>query len=143
MRHQYRVETGGDIRKVTKQLVQNRHYLNFLDVDVYNFTYISSTNRLYQLNEHNQVDEIEIHSLIEKLQQQQLHVIENLDDLFDPSNYLVSPFNATEAFMEDKYFLSAQQSTYKREIITSKLVDQSKVFALQGGPGTGKSLTHL
>ncbi|MFO7318041.1 MAG: DUF2075 domain-containing protein [Bacilli bacterium] len=130
----------GDIGKVTKQLVQNRHYLNFLDVDVYNFTYISSTNRLYQLNEHNQVDEIEIHTLIEKLQRQQLRVIENLDDLFDPSNYLVSPFNATEAFMEDKYFLSAQQSTYKREIITSKLVDQSKVFALQGGPGTGKSL---
>lgn len=130
----------GHIEKVTRQLVQNRHYLKFLDVDVYNFTYISSTNTLYQLNEQNQVVVVEMQCLVEKLLQQQIHVIDNLDDLFDPSNYLVSPFNATEAFMEDKYFLSAQQNTYKREIITAKPVEQSKVFAIQGGPGTGKSL---
>lgn len=35
--------------KIKKQLVQNRHYLKFLDVDVYNFTYISSTKKLYFL----------------------------------------------------------------------------------------------
>lgn len=29
----------GNVEKITKQLVQNRHYLKFLDVDVYNFTY--------------------------------------------------------------------------------------------------------
>ncbi|MEK4255094.1 ATP-binding protein [Ureibacillus sp. FSL K6-2830] len=130
----------GNVEKITKQLVQNRHYLKFLDVDVYNFTYVSSINRLYKLNENHQIEEVDFHFLIDKLIQQQIQVIENLDDLFDPSNYLVSPFNSTEAFMEDKYFLSAQQSTYKREIIHAKPTNQSKIFAIEGGPGTGKSL---
>lgn len=130
----------GNVEKVTKQLVQNRHYLRFLDMEVYHFTYISSTNTLYQLNDVDQVEEIDICLLIEKLQHQTLKVIDNLDDLFDPSNYLVSPFNSTEAFIEDKYILSAQQSTYKREIINAQPIGQSKVFAIEGGPGTGKSL---
>lgn len=130
----------GNEEKITRQLVQNRHYLKFLDVEVLNFTYISSTNTLYQLNEENGIEEVQISFLIDKIKHQALREIENLDDLFDPTNYLVSPFNSTEAFMEDKYFLSAQQSTFKREILTAKPNGESLIFAIEGGPGTGKSL---
>lgn len=130
----------GNEEKIIRQLVQNRHYLRFLDVEVLHFTYISSTNTLYQLNDDNRIEEVEISLLVDKLKEQMVSEIDNLDDLFDPTNYLVSPFNSTDAFMEDKYFLSAQQSTFKREIITAKPNGESLIFAIEGGPGTGKSL---
>lgn len=125
--------------KTKKQLVQNRHYLKFLDIPVYNFTYVSYTNKLYMLTEEGELREASFHNLIRKLKAQNIREIEDLDNLFDPTNYLVSPFNSPDAFIEDKYFLSAQQSTYKREILSADIANQS-IFSIVGGPGTGKSL---
>lgn len=126
--------------KVTKQLVQNQYYLKFLDLDIYNFTYISSTRKLYTLVDSNHIEEVEFECLIEKLHGQSPKKINDLNDLFDPSNYLVSPFNSPAAFIEDKYFLSAQQSTYKREIINLRPTESAIFVAIKGGPGTGKTL---
>lgn len=125
--------------KAKKQLIQNRHYLKFLDIPVYNFTYISYTNKLYLLTENEELKETTFHNLVKKLKAQVVREIEDLNNLFDPTHYLVSPFNSPDAFMQDKYFLSAQQSTYKREILSTDINKQS-VFSIVGGPGTGKSL---
>ena len=64
-----------------------------------------------------------------------------LDKLFNPSDYLVSPFNSTENFIENKYFLTHQQESVKVKIIDS-LKDNTKAnfFAVIGGAGTGKTL---
>lgn len=126
--------------KVTKQLVQNKYYLKFLDVDIYNFTYVSSTKKLYVLRNSRHIEETDFQELIDRLNEQSLRDINDLNDLFDPTNYLVSPFNSTDAFIADKYFLSAQQSTYKREIINLKPVDAPVYIAIKGGSGTGKTL---
>ncbi|MEL3961477.1 ATP-binding protein [Lysinibacillus endophyticus] len=126
--------------KVLRQLVQNQYYLKFLDREVYNFTFISSTKKLYFLTDLNQLQEVEMPLLIERLQEQTFIHIDNLDDVFDPTNYLVSPFNSPESFMEDKYFLSAQQSTYKREILNLIPTDKTSFIVIEGGPGTGKTL---
>ncbi|WP_458412739.1 DNA/RNA helicase domain-containing protein [Schinkia sp. CFF1] len=124
--------------KITKQLVQNQHYLKFLDVDVYNFTYISSTERLYFLVDPDRIEEIGFEILIDKLKEQKIREIEDLNELFDPTHYLISPF--TEAFIEDKYFLSAQQSTYKRDIINLTPTEHAIFVSIKGGTGTGKTL---
>ncbi|HHY72791.1 MAG TPA: ATP-binding protein [Bacillus bacterium] len=126
--------------KIIKQLVQNQHYLKFLDVDVYSFTYISATKKLYALVGPQEIKEVEFEVLIEKLKEQIIKEIDDLDNLFDPTNYIVSPFNSTDAFIEDKYFLSAQQSTFKREIIQLTPMEQSIFIAIKGGSGSGKTL---
>lgn len=126
--------------KIKRQLVQNDYYLKFLDVPIHNFTFISSTKKLYRLVNSKDIVEVEYGELIEKLKEQKIREIEDLNRLFDPTNYLVSPFNSPELFIEDKYFLSAQQSTYKREIIQLKPQKQSVIISIEGGPGTGKSL---
>lgn len=123
--------------KVKKQLIQNRHYLKFLDIPIYNFTYVSTSNQFFMLTPNGELKETSFHNLVRKLKAQNVKEIDDLDNLFDPTNYLVSPFNSPDAFMEDKYFLSAQQSTYKREIFTNQ---NNSVFSIVGGPGTGKSL---
>lgn len=124
--------------KAKKQLVQNRHYLKFLDLPVHNFTYISKTNKLYMLNEKDELVETNFYNLVKRLKYQNVREIEDLDNLFDPTNYLVSPFNSPAAFIQDKYFLSAQQSTYKREILMAS--EEKRIFSIVGGAGTGKSL---
>lgn len=126
--------------KITRQLVQNDYYLKFLDVDIYNFTFISSTKKLYQLVDSTYIVEVPYDRLLEKLQNQTVRHIDNLHRLFDPTRYLVSPFNSPEAFIEDKYFLSAQQSTFKREILQLEPTNESVFISIEGGPGTGKSL---
>ncbi|WP_255507920.1 ATP-binding protein [Lysinibacillus sp. BW-2-10] len=126
--------------KITRQLLQNDYYLKFLDKEVHNFTFVSSTKKLYMLMDNHVIKEVQMDRLIERLEEQQLIHIEDLDDVFDPSNYLVSPFNSPHSFMKDKYFLSAQQSTYKREILNLTPTDQTSFIVIEGGPGTGKSL---
>lgn len=126
--------------KITKQLIQNEYYLKFLDVALYQFTYVSSTEKLYMLVDSQRIEEVDFQVLIDRLREQRLLEIDNLHHLFDPINYLVSPFESPEAFLKDEYFLTAQQSTFKREILDMAPVDVPLFISIEGGPGTGKTL---
>lgn len=126
--------------KMTKQLIQNEYYLKFLDLEIYNFTYVSSTKKLYTLIDSSYIEEVDFSVLLDKLHEQSTTITGDLNELFDPTNYLVSPFNAPQSFIEDKYFLNAQQSTYKREILQLNPIEKSVFIAIKGGSGTGKTL---
>ena len=127
--------------KITKQLKQNRYYLKFINKKVYNFSFVSSENKLYSLNESDILKETDFEDLVKVLYEQRVKNIENIDKLFNPSDYLVSPFNSTEKFIENKYFLTQQQELFKFKIITT-LKDTAKAnfFAVTGSAGTGKTL---
>ena len=43
--------------------------------------------------------------------------------MFNPSNYLVSPFNSTEKFIAGKYFLTVQQESICKDV--QKRIDDS------------------
>lgn len=65
----------------------------------------------------------------------------NIDGLFEPSNYLISPFNKTAEFLKGEYFLTKQQEQIKNTIL--KKIDencQNKIFSISGAAGTGKTL---
>ena len=66
--------------------------------------------------------------------------IDNIDKLFNPSNYLISPFNSTKKFMEEEYFLTEHQEEIRTNIM--KAVDRptTEFIALTGAAGTGKTL---
>ena len=63
-----------------------------------------------------------------------------INELFNPSDYLVSPFNSTEKFINGNYFLTVQQENIFHDI-QKKLQDSTTNFiALTGSAGTGKTL---
>ncbi|MER2457364.1 DNA/RNA helicase domain-containing protein [Bacillus subtilis] len=125
--------------KIEKQLIQNRWYLKALKKEVFNFTYTSQDNKLYHLNENGRIEEIDFKLLISKLEVHTPIHIEDLDNLFDPTNYLVSPFNSTDKFMGGNYFLTNHQVEIKNKILKS-IDNGSNFFSIEGPPGSGKTL---
>ena len=63
-----------------------------------------------------------------------------LDKCFNPSNYLISPFNSTEAFIEGLYFLTGHQEEIKRHILNLSIGMEPCYISIQGSAGTGKTL---
>jgi len=88
-----------------------------------------------------ELEEVAFIKLAKLLHKQKLSNINDIDKLFNPSDYLVSPFNSTKKFIENKYFLTHQQESVKVKII-DVLEDNTKAnfFAVIGGAGTGKTL---
>ncbi len=126
--------------KIQKQLIKNKYYLSFLGKKVLSFTYIAKDKKLFFLDDSEILIETDISFLISQLKEQEVQNIENIDSLFDPSNYLVSPFNSTVAFMEGRYFLTDHQETFKNQIISLSTETGPCFISIQGNAGTGKTL---
>lgn len=137
------IKTESSIEKILKQQQKNKYYLSFLNKPLHIYTFISNENKLYKLvirNNGDEIEEITFNELCNILMSQEVVTFNNIDDLFNPSDYLVSPFNSPEKFMSEGYFLTVQQEQIYKEIQT-KLSDTATNFiALTGGAGTGKTL---
>lgn len=131
------LKTQSTHEKMKEQLLKNRYYLSFLKQDIFSFTYVVNEDQLYHLDEHGNFKETTFSFLVEKLKSQELFEIDNVHSLFDPTNYLVSPFNSTEEFLVGHYFLTDHQMNIKKEILGNR---KNRFFTIQGAPGTGKTL---
>ena len=60
----------------------------------------------------------------------------NPDKLFIPSNYLISPFNHTDKFINNEYFLTGSQQEIKKQIINNLY----ECFCVSANAGTRKTL---
>lgn len=127
--------------KIKKQLSRNSYYLSGVREKTLNFTYISDTNELYWLNE-GEVEKVEISFLLKALGRQNSSThSNNPDEIFNPSDYLVSPFNSTDKFLKDQYFLTGQQEIIKKKIIDNiKKSHVAGYYSVTGSAGTGKTL---
>ena len=126
--------------RIKNQLKQNKYYLSFLGKDTFHFTYVAKKDKLYKL-ENDDLVRTSFQELANLLSKQEVEEIENLERLFDPSNYLVSPFNSTDRFVNKKYFLTQQQEDIKNRIINPEgSKDEQLFFTIKGGAGTGKTL---
>lgn len=119
-----------------KQLIKNRYYLTSLGKKIKLFTYVVEHNSLYQLDDDENFQQIEFDVFEKLLTSQKLEHHSNLDELFDPSDFLVSPFNDSERFNKGSYFLTKQQQEFKDAILNSC----AKFTIIEGQPGTGKTL---
>ncbi|MGE7885395.1 ATP-binding protein [Bacillus sp. NPDC094077] len=126
--------------KILKQLIKNKYYLNSLETDALNFTYVSSEDKLYFLEEDDSLVESDFKFLVGKIAHQDILEFDDVNQLFDPSNYLISPFNSTEKFINNQYFLTQQQESIKGQLSKLYSSSQSKLFAIEGSAGTGKTL---
>ena len=134
------IKREGESRKVLEQLDLNKYYLKFLEKETHLFSYESSTKSLFILDDNRKLHKVEISYLIEKLQSQSILAIENINALFKPSNYLVSPFNSTQRFIDGEYFLTGHQKEIKNSVLTELDKNCHSLIAIKGKAGTGKTL---
>lgn len=126
--------------KIRSQIIRNQYYLSFLKKKVYSFTYVSKEKQLYTLDEKQSLVVVDFKELIQILLKQNKIEIPNINELFNPSNYLVSPFNSTEHFIKGHYFLTAHQEEIKRECINDLNKKGVTFLSICGKAGTGKTL---
>ncbi len=119
-----------------EQLIMNRYYLASLGKKIKSFTYVAEDNTLYQLDDDQNFQQIQFDVFEKILTSQKLEHHSNLDELFEPSDYLVSPFNDSKRFISGSYFLTKQQQEFKEAIVNSC----AKFTIIDGLPGTGKTL---
>lgn len=137
------LKTDSTIEKIHQQQVRNYYYLKFLGKEINIFTFVSNARKLYKLvvdSNNSETIEVTIDELFNKLLSQNVETYNNINELFNPSDYLVSPFNSTEKFINGNYFLTVQQENIFHDI-QKKLQDSTTNFiALTGSAGTGKTL---
>lgn len=128
-------------KKILKQLIRNKYYLSYLGKKIYNICYVSSSKAIHFLKNDGSLGNMVLEELLDVLQTQKVEKIEDLDKLFNPSDYLVSPFNSTQKFLDGQYFLTHQQEDVKAQILNT--LNTSKVanfISIVGSAGTGKTL---
>lgn len=128
-----------DEQKIIYQLKRNKYYLKFLEKDISLYTYCARERKLFSLDENENLYEVEFSKLIDDLRTQKDVFNGNIAELFNPSDYLVSPFNSTDKFLNAEYFLTSHQETITNEIL-AKLEHKYLLVSLKGKAGTGKSL---
>ncbi len=135
------IKSTGTEDKIQIQLKRNKYYLSYIDKVIYNFSFVSDMQQLYLLNDKYELEKVDILFLEQLLREQELCSIDNIDDLFDPTDYLVSPFNSTDKFIQNKYFLTSQQENIKNNIVDA--LNNSNIanfISVTGSAGTGKTL---
>ena len=129
--------------KIYKQQIRNNYYLSFLKKEIYIYTYVSSENKLFRLVHspiNSSIQEVNISELSEKLLSQSVITFNDIDTVFNPSDYLISPFNSTDKFIGGNYFLTIQQEKIYNEIQDILSDPDSNFVAITGNAGTGKTL---
>ena len=137
------IKSNSTIDKVLKQQERNHYYLSFLNKDTHIYTYVSCDNKIYKFihgHTNNVAKEVNIAELFNKLLEQEVIVYDNLDKIFTPAYYLVSPFNSTDKFITGKYFLTVQQENIYSNILKQLSNDAINFIAIKGHAGTGKTL---
>ncbi len=127
--------------KILAQLLRNKYYLSFIGREVFSFTFVSKTNTLYSLTEFESLEIVDLGQLLALIADQAIDDLPSPDALFDPSSYLVSPFNSTEKFLAGEYFLTHQQEEARVHILKKLQTSAPAEFvSITGGAGTGKTL---
>ena len=126
-----------DESKIEKQLIQNRYYLGHLKKEIHSFTLVrDELFNLHLFRYENGLTRSSFDELCEILSSEKPYVTENIEEMFDPCVYLVSPINTPDRFLNGEYFLNSQQSHIKSEIMCSS----HGLFGIKGSAGTGKTL---
>lgn len=126
--------------KILFQMRKNFYYLKFLGKKVTIVTFVEKEGFYLYCEEE---DSVRLISNVEASLIIKSHVVNfsiDPDKEFVPSNYLISPFNSTDKFINNEYFLTTAQQKIKEEILDSLLEEQFIYYCISANAGTGKTL---
>lgn len=129
-------------KNIKLQLQKNYYYLKFLNKEIYSYTFVSNTKKLYKLDNQKNLIEAKMSELINILKLQgegEDYYIDDLNKKFIPSNYLISPFSKTNEFINNEYFLTQRQEEIKNNI-DKEIKNGIEYFVISGEAGSGKTL---
>ena len=125
------------LEKIEKQLRQNRYYLNLFHKKIYTLNYCSFNNKVYEyINDALVERDLVYLKNILLINSKPLAI--NLDDIFSPSNMLISPIHNPIRFLNNDYLLTDSQQMVKSQLIKTLMKNES--VSLTGSSGTGKTL---
>lgn len=128
------------VSKISRQLLGNYYYLNSLGIPLRLFSYIEDTAFFEYDIQSQKLIKITSEEVASAIHQQKVNYSLDPDNLFAPSNYLISPFNTTQKFMSNEYFLTTQQQKIKDEILSKLSTDSFFYYYIHANAGTGKTL---
>lgn len=127
-------------QKILRQMQINFYYLKFLGRPIKIFTYVENDGFYEYISESDSLSRVEPSIVAQCLKNHVVNYLIDPDKEFVPSNYLISPFNSTEKFLNEEYFLTTAQQKIKDEI-QSELADTPFMyFTISANAGTGKTL---
>ena len=127
--------------QILKQLVRNRHYLGHLGKQLRLYSIVTNKMACYKLSLNNTLIPVEFDEIVRSIKDMSTDYCDTIDNLFRASDYLISPLNTPERFIQGEYFLTQAQEQIKKNILSN--IDTAFVgtfFHLTGKPGTGKTL---
>lgn len=128
-----------DESKIKDQLLKNKYYLAAINTKVKLYTYVCGQDMLYELTDKDELVSVDFNELIKVNNGMKNYCISGIERLFRTTNYLISPLNTPEKFLNDCYFLTQNQMEIKKKII-EKIDDGYTMFGITGSAGTGKTL---
>lgn len=130
-----------DLEKIEKQLMQNQYYLGHISKQIYSFTFIASTSEMYFLDQNQVLQKTDINHLSSVFKNFTNYIDSEIENLFRAKDFLISPINTPDKFLNNHYFLTSQQEEYQKNILNTLTENQCyKFIDITGGPGTGKTL---
>lgn len=126
------------LEEVRYQLVRNKYYLEHLNKQMYLFTYFDD-GRLFQLVE-DDIVESNPEILKKALSLTSINIDDDIDSMFAPSQFLISPLTTPFSFLQNRYFLTSRQEEIEKEIMADIEKDSHHIWGITGKPGTGKTL---
>ena len=127
-------------QKIFDQLRKNEYYLKFLGKPTRIFAYVENDGYYSYTPEDNKIEHIAPHVLSVYMKTMVPDYTADPDRMFIPSNYLVSPFNATAQFIKGEYFLTSAQQKIREEFLGEAEKQELSFFCISANAGTGKTL---
>lgn len=129
------------LQQIRSQLRRSRHYLAHLGQPMELFTFVADTGQCFRLSEKDRLTPVQISDLAEGVLRYNRSYLTEIDGLFKPSEYIVSPAGTPEKFLAREYFLTQAQDQVRKDLLEGlKQVSGHAFFSLTGKPGTGKTL---
>ena len=127
--------------QILAQLRKNRHYLTLLRRELMLFTVVTDTLKCYRLTDDGELEATDIRQVTRAVRKCRTAYHGNIDKLFRTSEYLISPEEDPERFLQGQYFLSPAQDYVKAELLRDIAnTSYCAFFHIYGNPCTGKTL---